>query len=336
MLSAPYNTLRLACLWTLAVNDASFVKQLNDAMEGNSELELEGSSQSLRRLRDDPCLPRRRKEIHDLTESEFKLYVKAIQKVKNGGKWKKFADIHRKMYDKIHKTDGSLRDNGFLRWHRQFIFDMETELIKAMGNNCDITIPYWEWNNDTTYELGKSYIWESKRFGSNNGACISSDHFEEWTPCIKRSWNPKNKKPGHINKMLNIRHDELLGREYNSEWRRDLQSLHNSIHRFTGGMMNSFGSPYDPLFYSHHAKVDYIWTQKKPSAQTLRVEYVKAVKLSGEVLSFYNGVEISEKELVQFDTLNRAWKAEEVPQTETPQPEGPQQPTTTNNKQQQQ
>ena len=39
-----------------------------------------------------------------------------------------------------------------------------------------------------------------------------------------------------------------------------LERFHNGVHLWVGGAMKAVGtSPYDPVFYLHHAYIDYLW-----------------------------------------------------------------------------
>ncbi|KAH3824746.1 hypothetical protein DPMN_126599 [Dreissena polymorpha] len=42
----------------------------------------------------------------------------------------------------------------------------------------------------------------------------------------------------------------------------NLEKLHDEVHDWVGGDMGYLGSAaYDPIFYMHHAFIDYIWEQ---------------------------------------------------------------------------
>lgn len=49
-------------------------------------------------------------------------------------------------------------------------------------------------------------------------------------------------------------------RNYLEGWRRDRSRLHNRVHLWVGGQMQSGASPNDPIFFLNHANVDRIWS----------------------------------------------------------------------------
>ena len=45
-------------------------------------------------------------------------------------------------------------------------------------------------------------------------------------------------------------------------FRGDLESIHNAVHHFIGGtMLSASCTGFEPMFYMHHAYIDYVWEE---------------------------------------------------------------------------
>ncbi len=182
----------------------------------------------------------------------------------------------------------------FLPWHRELLHQLELDLQAVSGDNT-VAIPYWDWTVDqdqtkapwvndlmggkgagvdvpvTTGPFARGQ-WVLSLNVDDNGKPIGEDF-------LRRTYQPP-KPPGlptttEVNSCLgNLVYDapnwdddpslatfrnQLEG--YNHAAGRT-KGLHNLVHSWVGGTMNSItGSPNDPVFFLHHANVDRLWDQ---------------------------------------------------------------------------
>ena len=123
-------------------------------------------------------------------------------------------------------------------------------------------------------------LWGSTGHPAGVG-CVSKGPFKHWVDweghCLSRGndWalpHPNNKAFTNMNYLVMIMADEETygGVEATSanRWKRTsgyrskLQNQpHNNQHNYLGGHMRSMRSPFDPIFFSHHAMVDKQWSR---------------------------------------------------------------------------
>jgi hypothetical protein len=213
-----------------------------------------------------------RKEVRVMTDAEWTKYSKAVLLLKNNktnaGKsnsFDDFANFHASLFNKgIH--------NGpqFLPWHRAFLVEYESALQKIAKDNT-IFVPYWDWTLDAG-KLASSPSFTDKRFGGPSpkaGACITTGSFVTFNPCIDRL--TKFDGPGFdVVDVVNAYGGARGSAQYDT-MRAGVEGVHNMLHVWVGGKMNSGTSPADPIFYSHHAFIDKIWLDwQKNEAQNAR------------------------------------------------------------------
>ncbi|XP_069085493.1 kielin/chordin-like protein [Pleurodeles waltl] len=200
-----------------------------------------------------------RKEIRDMTAEERNIYQKAIRDLyAKEDMWEEFARL---------KAEYCPQANGrltFLPWHRYFLRLMERELQKV--SSCDIAIPYFEWTVDSG-SLETSVVWQANFFGGDGdsrSSCVLHHPFlleKNWEPCLRRRFNTSIVLPDVINIQL------ILAEESFQEFSFHVEMLSGLFHLWVGGHMASLFSAYDPIFLSHYAFIDKLWTlwQEKSS-----------------------------------------------------------------------
>lgn len=109
----------------------------------------------------------------------------------------------------------------------------------------------------------QSIIWTDPFLGNGNGI-VTSGHFANW----QTDSGPLTRNVGSVGELYNNRGVSrilsrrrtvditlpLATREFN------LELQHNGVHQWVGGQMGDLNtSPHDPVFWLHHAFVDYIW-----------------------------------------------------------------------------
>ncbi|XP_067915424.1 kielin/chordin-like protein isoform X4 [Heterodontus francisci] len=192
-----------------------------------------------------------RKEIRDMMANEMKVYQTAIRDLYlKQGIWEEFARL---------RAEYAPQANGqftFLPWHRYFLRMVERELQKV---SCDISIPYFEWTIDVG-SMESSTAWQANFFGANGDSetdCVSNHPFQqdcEWVPCLRRQFNSSITLPDAIDMQLILAEDNF------DQFSIQIEAISGLFHLWVGGHMASPFSPYDPIFLSHYAFVDKLWT----------------------------------------------------------------------------
>eukprot|EP00062_Callorhinchus_milii_P024160 gi/632983773/ref/XP_007908814.1/ PREDICTED: kielin/chordin-like protein [Callorhinchus milii] len=192
-----------------------------------------------------------RKEIRDLSPEEASLYQHAIRTLYlQHGMWEDFARLRAEYLPQ------ACGRSTFLPWHRAFLRAVELELQKV---SCDISIPYLEWPLEAG-ALHSASAWQGSMFGGDGEPgtdCVTYHPFRDanpWQPCLRRRFNTSISLPDAVTLQL------LLAEEDFSRFSLQLEMVSGLFHLWVGGHMATPFSPYDPLFLSHYAFVDKLWS----------------------------------------------------------------------------
>jgi tyrosinase len=193
-----------------------------------------------------------------------------------------------------HKMPNAHMHPNFLPWHREFLRRFDHELQRA-GNDPTLTVPYWDWIAPGSFEsvfaddfLGgdgdpdddfrvktgpfRAGEWEvllldttddewdgdqdldlkegplQRKFG--DGAMPTTEEVLDaiftYRPYDAAPWN----QGSDINNSF---------RNYLEGWWPTKSAMHNAVHVYVGGQMQTGSSPNDPAFFLHHANVDRLW-----------------------------------------------------------------------------
>lgn len=251
---------------------------------------------------------RLRTDWQKLTSEEKDLYFKAVNKLKTEGQYELFVRIHGDLYNKAYAHGTS----GFLPWHRKFLLEYENALRASLGEESQcITIPYWDWaeqmkecDGDTcsTWLEGNPIIADfggggragtSATEGGEMAGCMQDGPFAGWSAFLYNGWHDKPKdhclsrsvemkKYGSDGSRMDdfSGHFELLKQmtdapDYKTYSQKIEGMPHAMPHNNLIGHMRSFISPFDPLFFSHHAMVDKMWAIWQDCHDYDKVDYTK-------------------------------------------------------------
>lgn len=149
---------------------------------------------------------------------------------------------------------------GFAIWHRPYIQGYEQRLQDAVAETF---VPYWDWTTRRAEAEGIPSIftdatWENPDTGNTEPNPLLSQ------PKALIGQGPTARDPQPAASLLPLRdlvHQALLGSDYGS-FSADMENPHNSLHVWTGGDMSVIAyAAYDPLFWSHHCFVEYVFCQ---------------------------------------------------------------------------
>ncbi|MFD0857140.1 tyrosinase family protein [Actinomadura adrarensis] len=178
-----------------------------------------------------------RKNYNSLTSEERSRFVQGLHRLKDEGVVDDFARMHAR-----HAQMGIHKSSHFLPWHREFIYRFEKKL---QAHYPSVSLPYW----DSTVDRSSSDpLWKPDFLGQFNG-------------------------PWRLNRVLGVvtlpteaqvRANQQRG-TYSKFWRELESDIHNPPHNWVGGVMASFTSPGDPVFFLHHSCIDMLWVRWRKS-----------------------------------------------------------------------
>jgi tyrosinase len=174
-----------------------------------------------------------RKNYRDFTVAERDRFVQALFQVKASGIVDQFADMHAR-----HFTHGIHVSSHFLPWHREILLRFERELQQ---HHPDVTIPYWDSTVDRTRSAP---LWADSFLGQFDSA---------WQ--LRRVFGGAT-LPSAQQVEANQRRTT-----YDTFWPELENAIHNPPHVWVGGVMGSWTSPGDPVFYLHHCWIDFLWAR---------------------------------------------------------------------------
>ncbi|MEU3572773.1 tyrosinase family protein [Kitasatospora sp. NPDC036755] len=222
-----------------------------------------------------------RKNQANLTAQEKRAFVDAVLELKRLGRYDGYVDSHN--YFIINDSDTGERvghrSPSFLPWHRQFLLQFERDLQSVDPN---VTLPYWDWTVDrsaTSSIWGADFLGGNGRSGDNQ---VTTGPFAYSTG--KWTLNVRPDSRDYLRRALGTAVSALPTRAevesvlamtvydaapWNSSsdgFRNNLEgwrgpNLHNRVHVWIGGQMNSGMSPNDPAFWLHHCFIDKLWAE---------------------------------------------------------------------------
>jgi tyrosinase len=162
--------------------------------------------------------------------------------------WTRQAEIHRDICRH--------RSWLFFPWHRAYLFAFE-QICRELSGDAGFALPYWNW---TANPQVPAVFWDtaSPLFHPSRGATASS------------TANPASVGQSVIDNIL-LQTNFLIFAGQAAPLNDTAQfgagagtvegTPHNYIHGFVGGTMGGFLSPLDPIFWTHHNKVDELWVE---------------------------------------------------------------------------
>lgn len=233
------------------------------------------------------ALPNTRVNHLHLTATQKKAFTDAVLALKNKtdsvlrpGQQKRYDD-----FVEVHKNAMmgpnmfSPMPHGtalFFPWHRVLLRQFELAL-QAAGNDPTISLPYWDWEISSSNSPFTPDFLGGDGDAAQNGRVVSGPFAYSTGKFPIRVWDGAQGDPG-------------LRREFGEDSTSWLPSanqvaaglaktpyspgpscfervaegvLHNPVHRWVGGNMADATSPNDPVFFLHHAYLDFLWERWK-------------------------------------------------------------------------
>jgi hypothetical protein len=172
----------------------------------------------------------------------------------------------------------------FLPWHRAFLLDYE-ERMRSFANLSFpfqtykyLAIPYWDWRDEAN-PGNSSPITSITHPGFLPFSFVPNSNFAGWSfsyfspflsspQTVNFSRNTTFGSPATLNSSAGpTQVNNVMGSSSYYDWtsgssgftNRLEQVPHNNMHGFIGGIMSSYYSPLDPIFFMHHNMVDKLW-----------------------------------------------------------------------------
>merc|ERR1719481_1038727 len=142
-------------------------------------------------------------------------------------------------------NNGCTRMEYFLTWHRLFVYQMEQALQEI---DPDVTIPYWDWTSSSSPPSWVPHTTLPNGISPPRGCT-----------------DPANRGPrrfmGRSDRETHRKDVDEAVLEYNlREVSKKVEGAHDTIHDSMGCEMGTVQyASFDPIFYLHHAFVDYIF-----------------------------------------------------------------------------
>lgn len=152
----------------------------------------------------------------------------------------------------------------FLPWHRAYLMSLES-IIRKLTGDASFALPYWNWQCQRAIPAP---FWESGSVLSPATPPTQPQYGFTRAVTASDQADPSMVGPATINGILAETDFVLFGSGYatalrgtNAGGAGKLEATpHNYIHgSFIRGMMASYSSPLDPIFYLHHNILDYLW-----------------------------------------------------------------------------
>ncbi|XP_055897262.1 uncharacterized protein LOC106066172 [Biomphalaria glabrata] len=216
-----------------------------------------------------------RKEYRMLTDDERTRYHNAVNALKQD------SSVPPNKYDAIamlHSGETNFIAHGgpgFLGWHRIFLMIYETALKEVDPTVC---LPYWDSSLDNLLtDPSSSTIWTPQFLGSSQGP-VTEGPFANWVTPEGVQLIRNVGADGELftttalaDILSRTRHEEIVTSDL-SDPRYDLEFHHAAVHVFVGGAMTRLDTAtFDPVFYMHHAFIDYIWELFRTNLKAINV-----------------------------------------------------------------
>jgi len=205
-----------------------------------------------------------RKNVKLLTADETSAFQRAVQALKDNGKYDRYAKVH-----ETAMNDGSAhRGPAFLPWHCKFLMDFENDLRAVTPG---LSVPYWDWSSDSA-DPEHAAVWGvvGGRGDPNDGYKVKDGPFtadKGWSITREFFGRQQFPTPQDVAEVLDLSAYDTAPWNEDSEdsfrntlegWAKgvDDPQLHNLIHVWIGGSMGPPTSPDDPIFWLHHCNTD--------------------------------------------------------------------------------
>jgi tyrosinase len=222
----------------------------------------------------------------DLTKAQRAAFVNALLAVKSNGTYDDLVRTHNTFAaSDAGGADGRYahRCPSFLPWHRRLLLDLE-DALRAVDPS--VTIPYWDWTVD---RRPTGAPWTDDLLGGTGRAGdrqVTTGPFAyrtgNWPITVRLDSRPYLTRALGVSPLARslptastVRRALATTPYDTAPWNDDAGTagfrnllegwagarpmLHNQVHVWVGGNMDTTASPNDPAFWLHHCFIDRLW-----------------------------------------------------------------------------
>lgn len=210
-----------------------------------------------------PLALRHRRSARRLTAGQLKdlrTAVNAAQAVGDDRGYQRWAGIHGLPLP-ISCTHHS---ELFLPWHRAYLYLFEKALQERVPG---VTVPWWDWTSAHAEGIPAAYA-RRRAEGRKNPLFDSPIQPSGRTSPRQARTVRAPGAPGILPSPATV--EAILDNRDFLTFQTQLESLHDGVHVWVGGTMESIATAaYDPIFWAHHCMIDrlwYLWQLRHPGA----------------------------------------------------------------------
>jgi hypothetical protein len=235
-----------------------------------------------------------RKEVSNLTTNELTRFNQAFLTAYNDADDTGLIELQELIESFTNFFSLGLHDNGaFLPWHRGYILELENLLREQ---DCRITVPYWDWSknpriinwahwgNSEQQFSGDSEPGDQTRcvrdgsYGFESGFRLTTGN------CLQRRISGGSAATESvIQSDIFIRYPDPSNYDAMRNRLEHGPGFHDSVHCIVGGTMCSSSGSNDPVFFFHHAMIDFIWARWQAQSSEHRSAYSGNTALNSQM-----------------------------------------------------
>ncbi len=193
-----------------------------------------------------------------------------------------FAGIHGLPLPIQCKHSTGALDILFLPWHRAYLHFLELSMQDAVA---DAAIPWWNWTSERSHQQGLPTAFSEAEEPDGTANVLRSVRLglaPEWITRLRNhpvlrgtitSGNPARTRrdpdpPDELPRLQTLR--SIFQAPSYQDFSRRLENVHGGVHGWVGGTMSQVPTAaFDPIFWSHHSFIDFLWHlwQQSPMGQ---------------------------------------------------------------------
>jgi tyrosinase len=146
----------------------------------------------------------------------------------------------------------------FLPWHRAYLYTWEMAMRDRVPG---VTLPWWDWTLGPPRQNGLPSIFTDRRGadGQPNPLLGFRINLPQTRPPIVHNTTRSPGAPDELPTQDKV--DECLAATDWGDFNSLLEDVHDQVHGWVSGDMGVIGTAaFDPVFWSHHAMIDRIWS----------------------------------------------------------------------------
>ncbi len=211
-----------------------------------------------------------RKSVYDMTADEVTAYRLAVdriakisaQNVNDSRGYQAIAGVHGLPGNKCQH-----HHPAFALWHRPYVQNYEQLLQDAVPGTADkpgVYLPYWDWTTQRAKAEGIPQIFQDATWQNPDTKQVEPNPLASQPVLVVPRHAPTRRNPrppAELERFAGMVQNALRAPDYLS-MTSDLEGPHGGVHMWIGGDMTDQNvAAFDPIFWSHHCFVEYVFCQ---------------------------------------------------------------------------